>query len=97
MNGDPTKPEIAFGQQYFAVATRTLEVVRQRVGEAARLQAREKLTETKCNSKACCSSAISMGRASHALVARATRCSSAVENTKTMKEIWGVPDQPSLD
>ena len=27
MNGDPSKPEIAFGQQYFAVATRTSEVI----------------------------------------------------------------------
>jgi hypothetical protein len=46
MDGDPTKPEIAFGQQYFAVSTRTLEVVQKRLAEAARLQAREKLTET---------------------------------------------------
>ena len=46
MNGDPSKPEIAFGQQYFAVSTRTLEVIQKRLAEAARLHAREKLTET---------------------------------------------------
>lgn len=46
MNGDPTKAEIAFAQQYFAASTRTLELIEQRLAEAARLQAREKLSET---------------------------------------------------
>jgi DNA-damage-inducible protein D len=44
MNGDPSKPEIAFGQQYFAVATRTLEVIQKRLAESLRPQAREKLS-----------------------------------------------------
>ena len=46
MNGDPKKPEIAFGQHYFAVSTRTLEVIQQRLTEDAHIRAREKLTET---------------------------------------------------
>ena len=46
MNGDTTKPEIAFAQHYFAASTRTLEVLEQRMTEMTRLQAREKLGET---------------------------------------------------
>ena len=40
MNGDPRKSAIAFAQHYFATKTRTLEVIEQRLAEAARLDAR---------------------------------------------------------
>lgn len=46
MNGDPRKPAVAFAQHYFAAKTRTLEVIEKRLSEAARLEAREKLTKT---------------------------------------------------
>ena len=46
MNGDPRKAEIAFAQHYFAAATRTLELLQQRMAETERLIAREELTET---------------------------------------------------
>jgi DNA-damage-inducible protein D len=46
MNGDPRKPEVAFAQHYFAAATRTLEVLHQRMVEAERLTARGELKET---------------------------------------------------
>lgn len=44
-NGDPSKEAISFAQNYFAIQTRKLEVLQERIEAKRRLEARKKLTE----------------------------------------------------
>ena len=43
-NGDPRKEEIAFAMNYFAIQTRKLEILQERINDYERIKAREQLT-----------------------------------------------------
>lgn len=46
MNGDTAKEPVAFAQEYFALQTRSMEVLQQRLAEVERLEARRQLSQT---------------------------------------------------
>lgn len=96
MNGDPRKPEVAFAQHYFAAATRTLEVLQQRMKEASRLKARRDLADTELKFQGVLYERGLIGSEIATIRSKGDQVLFGGKSTDTMKALWKVPKNRPL-
>lgn len=94
-NGDSRKVEIAFAQTYFAMQTRKAELIEQRLLEAERVQARQKLTTTEKELSTVIFEQTGSNQ-NFALIRSKGDAALFGHNTQAMKARWQVPDNRPL-